>query len=495
MAISDLWGGVRRVFGADAIPAPSWGDWVAERPAQLYAMLESYYRSNDLYRDISMALATRGVHIEGMLPLRNPTFRVVEFYAAKLWPTLPIETEVTKADELRAAIEQVWTWSNWSTQKQVAARRFAMLGDLFIKVATRADRSRVYFQLIEPAHVVDFDTDERGYLTYCRIDVPQIRREGDKIKAFTHTEVWTKESYRRWEHDRSEAVEVSDLGAPLEELPLRAFGINFVPIVHAKFRDVGDARGTAAVTAALDKIDEANRQATRLHQMLFRYSGPLWALQAGVGIDGRPLPPPVVGDAERTVMLGESAFVALPGNTTLAPMVPNLRYGDALTILQDQMAEIEKDLPELAYSRLREKADLSGRAVQFLLGDAIGRAIEARGNAEAALIRANQMALTIGANVRLPQFQGLGKYESGDFNHTFEERDIIPLTGMDRTEEAKTEAEMLLLRRELGISQKEAQLEMGYDETRIGEMEAERGAESGNVGGALLREFDAGAGQ
>lgn len=428
----------------------SWSAWWAyvtltlqrqEQPASWadqYAMLKAYYLNNGVYEVLDALFAGRGLPRQELRPLRNPAFRVVEFYAAKLWPgalpaALPI---VTENEEIISAIQRVWTWSNWSANKQAAARWFACYGDMFLKVATREDAAgnpaRVFFQNLEPQYVTDFDADERGYLTYVRIDIPRQRREGDAVKAYMHTEVWTKEDYRLWEHGKTAAAPLSQLGAMREQRPLSDFGIDFVPVVWQPFRHIGDSRGMGAITPAIDKIDEANRQATRLHQMLFRNNRALWALSANAtDAQGRPLPPPRLGDsaADNTLELEDDTILRLPGQAMLNSLVPALNYEAALAVLEAQMAEIQRDLPELAYYELRGR-DISGVAAELLLGDAIDRLLEARGNAEAALVRADQMALTIGQALGI--FDGLGSYEAGDFDHSFGERPVLQLSDGER---------------------------------------------------------------
>jgi hypothetical protein len=66
---------------------------------------------------------------------------------------------------------------------------------------------------------------------------------------------------------------------------------------------------------------------------------------------------------------------------------------------------------------------------------AVDRVIEARGNAEAALIRAQQMALTIG--VQAGVFKDIGTYEKGDFDHRFESREVFPSSDIDLANEVK----------------------------------------------------------
>src|SRR5690606_6764414 len=111
-----------------------------------------------------------------------------------------------------------------------------------------------------------------------------------------------------------------------------------------KLRDVGDLRGRGAFFHTLDKIDEANRMVTRLHQMLFRYNKPTWVLAAtGTDEDGRPLPSPVINGVSPsgTADVADDDLLRLPGQTTLTSLVPDLNYADALQILQDHMLELE----------------------------------------------------------------------------------------------------------------------------------------------------------
>lgn len=422
--------------------------------AALYQVLEAYYWSNGLYDQIKQALYEKAIWTEGMKPLRNPAHRVVEFYVSKLWPgqlpdALPIQT---KNQGIVDPIQQVWKWSNWGSKKQLAARWLALFGDLFIKVVTAdgpgGDPERVYFQLIKPAYVTDLDSDDRGYLQFIRFDIPQVERGQDgSANAVVYTEVWDKDrqDYRTWTHTRGLSARLQDLGTPKTSAQFQDLGIDFIPVVHGKFQDMGDTRGAGAFVHALDKIDEANRQATRLHQMLFRYNKPIMTVSAG-GLDptGRPLPAPRLNtdptgqnQANGDSTLKDDSLLYLPGVSSLGALVPSLDYSAALEILQAQIGEIEKDLPELAYYRLPELggADISGRALSLMLSAANDRVIEVRGNAESALVRANQMALTIGQAAGL--FSNVGNYQAGELDHTIAPRDVFPMTESERAEIAK----------------------------------------------------------
>ena len=454
--------------------------------ADQYNYLRAYVLNNGLYDVLRVTFAGLGMPPESLRPLRNPAYRVVSFYSAKLWPgtlphALPIETDNQK---IIPAIELLWQWSNWNSEKQSVSRLFPMYGDMFLKVATKSENnrvSRVYLQNLEPQTVTDFSSDERGYLTYVRIDVPQIRRLADgKTEPYVLTEVWDKatQTFRRWEHKKSATTNIDQLGTPTDEQTFGVFGIDFIPLVWHPFIHIGDERGMAAITPAIDKIDEANRQATRLHQMLFRYNKPLWAASAG-GADssGRPLPPPRLGgtDGSKLELSDDPAtddVVRLPGTTSLDALVPNLNYDSALSVLRDMMAEIRRDLPEMTYSELQERTDLSGVAIRYLMEAAVDRLIEARGNAEAALIRAQQMALTIGQATGL--FNNLGSYEAGDFVHTFKERPVLTLAEMERATITKTYTDG-------GVPLQTATRRAGWSETEREDMAKDKEEEQAQV--------------
>ena len=473
-----------------------------------YDILDAYYRNSRLYDARAEILKENSVVAEALKGLRTPAYRVVEFYASHLWPgTLPDaleiepDTAITQPDKLTAAIQQFWAWSNWGSQKQVVSRNYAKLGDWFSKIATKQDArgnaTRVYMQDIDPRHVVDFDVDERGYLVYVRIEVPRQRRQPDgTTQSYTHVEEWFKsqDSFRVWEIDR--AQDAGSLGTPMIDLAMTTdFGIDFVPVVHAKFKDIGDDRGQSSFGHALDKIDEANRTSTKLHQMLFRY-GKADMVVEGQGRDtqGRSLPPPPLNgtvDAS-SVTVGSDEYYALPSGWTLSHLIANVDYAAALNIVNAQMQELRDDLPELAYYQLRDLGNISGRAVQLLLSDARDRVVEARGNAEDALIRLDQMALTIAANAKLPEFVGLGSWDKGDFDHAFAERPVFEIPEGEQADNDYRRAQTAVLKMQYGYTAAQLQREDGLTQKEIDKMQAEFQASATQQADASLRQFNAG---
>jgi hypothetical protein len=170
-------------------------------PREFYNLLKMYYNNNGLYDELYDALYAVSAHEESLRSLRNPAYRAVEFYPAKLWPgrvdeALKIQAKNAKIVE---PIQKVWTWSNWAVQKQKVARWLALYGDWFVKVPQSEDRTRVWLQTIYPGSVTELDLNERAFwITSAR--VPQKVRDGDSVKSMTYTEIWDKKTQlmRTW---------------------------------------------------------------------------------------------------------------------------------------------------------------------------------------------------------------------------------------------------------------------------------------------------------
>jgi hypothetical protein len=409
-------------------------------------LLRAYYQNNGLYEILRAALYSIGAEAQEIRALRNPAFRVAEFYPARLWPgTLPKALPLDLEDDhpLVAPLRQIWTWSNWAIRKQLMARQMAVYGEAYLKVAAKYDAHKkpqsAYLQLIDPRFVVSIETDERDFLTYLRIDTPQSDAE-----VWYHTEIYDKETgtYATYRNQQGFGVDAKQLELIESSGLQERFGIDFIPCARAVFRDIGEERGCGAYALQLDKIDEANRQSTALHARLFRHNKPTWALLANaMDATGRPIPPPTLDDESNgEVEIGGEKIWRLPGMSRMESLIPKIDYAAALAVIESYMREIERDLPELAYYQLREMREISGVAAEALIGDAAARLIEVRGSAEAALIQAESMALTIAQNMQLSGFDAgaIGTYAGGDFTHTFRERAVIPLTPGQRAALLKT---------------------------------------------------------
>ncbi|NLH79045.1 MAG: phage portal protein [Acidobacteria bacterium] len=417
--------------------------WAQGKTREIMDLQRIYYLNNGLYDTLRSALYSVAAQAANLSALRNPAYRVVEFYAAKVWPgmlpdALPIELLEGANPNIEARIWDIWAWSNWNARKQVMVRWQAIYGNSFIKVAGDRQRKQVILQCIDPRHVVALDLDDRDAVAYIRIDTPMKRRnDKGEEETYTHTEIWDKAADRLLVYEHQRGWGVTTLPAPiLERSMLEQTGVDFVPVVHTKHKDVGEDLGVGAFQLQMDKIDEVNRMTTRLHEIIFRHNKPLWAAMANmVDASGRPMPAPRLANetTDGELALSENEILRLPGLSKIEALVPSLNFADHLAVVDAQMQELQRDLPELAYYELRG-ADLSGTAIDLLLTDAKDRLLEARGNAESGLVRAQQMALSIGQAMGLPGFSKaeIGTYATGAFDHRFGMREALPMTELQR---------------------------------------------------------------
>ncbi len=409
-------------------------------PRELYALLRLFYLNVGLYDELARTSAIVGRSAPQVKSIRNTVPAVVDFFSTKLLPD-PL-TIVTEQAAIIEPIEQVWRWSNWGQNRRLFSRYVALFGEGYLKVVANQERGRIYFEVISPEHVTEFETDERGYLVMIRLDVPRSERQPGGMRRFTYTEAWSKADnlYRSWETDGDAAGRsTDDLGTPLESFAITDLGIDFLPFTRSVFRDLGEPRGIGAVQLALEAIVEADLSATNLHSMVYQDAEGAWVLKSvGTDANGRPLPPPSMGAAAQdgtpgrqsddTIQVGKRSFWRLPGNQELQSVVADIDYAGSLAILQDHDQHLERLMPALAYSRISELTggDLSGRAIRFKLTPAVDQVAEVRANAVAALIQADQIALTLAQVNGIPGFEGVGSFDQGSFEHEFEDTDVIP---------------------------------------------------------------------
>lgn len=427
------------------------------------AVLNAYYQRKDLYGSIT----------NGPKGHRNIARRAVEFHASHLWAgdlpdALPIETD---HKDIVDPIYQVWEWSNFAVKKQVFARHLPLYGNAFIKIAGSRQKGRVWFELLDPRFVTSFDIDERGFLLTLRTD-KQRPKDATYPRPYVLTEIWSKErgDHRIYKHEKGIAEPEQSLkGKLVFSQKLTDYGIDFLPIVHAPFQDDGDetrgGRGVGVFEPYLDDIDEACRVGSRRNEMLFRYDRNTWALlHDSKDPEGNPLPPGrfnisaegvavgSLGDSPDdpqpdTVELGNDKLIKLFGGGKLESLVPNIDWGAAKQADDDMINWLAEELPEVVYSQLKDKGDLSGRAIRLIMAAALDRAVEARGSGERAIVRADQMALTYAQKLGLPGFEvdTIGTFENKDFDHKFKERPVIPEDPADKaaTDLARAQADQL----------------------------------------------------
>lgn len=477
---------------------------VRDSPQALYALMRSLALNTSPYQELQAYLASYDMTSAAMQGLRNPTNAVAAFYRANLMPgiirrddersALPLEMsgDLPTAETLRDAIHTAWSWSNLNNQKQAACYDVALLGDQIIRINGNRDRGRAWMEFIQPDYMTELDTDNRGYLTYIRLDVPMLRRNADDTTTpMIHTEIWDKERmrYRRWETERRTwAAKIEQLGTPMEDTELdQIYGTDFVPFVHWQFEASSSSpRGLPATIHALDKILYGDALVTALHQRLTNHNVPDMIL-TGASMrdpDGFSMPPPPLTAAESVTIDGQT-FWGVPGGWQLQSSVPQLDYANHLAVVNAHYNALSQtDLPELAWYQISEAGgDLSGKALNYKLTPAKARVEEARGNADDAIIRATQMVLSVGQNLDIPGFtaRDIGGYDTGAFDFWIGDRPIVPLSLEEESKLETERANQVVAYTNAGMA-----LEMALQHAGMSEEEAQAMARADVIDGITL---------
>lgn len=386
---------------------------------ELYEKLLQYYENNGLYDDVQWNAYYGNYWAERIKPLRTVVNRSVEFFVSKILSGDSV-TINTDSNPVKEAIDQILKWSNFDSQKRLAVRELSLFGNLFWRVSI--EDGKVYFEIVDPRYVTSFKTDNRGYITEIRTDEP-ITVEGEK---FIHTEYWNKEYYSIWEYRDLGKMELEQLPTPVDSGFLLELGIDFVPFVHVKFREIPSSKyGAASVQHALDKIDEANREATKLAERVYVDGKKLLVVSTSKTTkEGKLQAAPLI-DGKKDVEIKDDSILYLPEGAGITALDRNINYDPLRNLVNDMVAELEKDLPELKYYSLQDN-QLSGEAIRLLLAGAIDRAEEAQSNFLQGFVRIIQIALTMGVSFGI--FKGIGTYEDGDFEFSIVTPEMFPMS-------------------------------------------------------------------
>lgn len=418
--------------------APNWDEYDAR--LSRYALYERYYQ-NSAYSAVNR-YATLRKHEGGLYQfirnIYNPVSRQNDLYAALVYGgsidmehltggSIPL---VAEDERMLDAIRLVFKWSRFSETKSRYVRTGARLGDVFLKVVDEPDsepkKGRVRVEVLHPEKVVACLFDAVGNITAIKIEYE--REDEDKqdvltpkrlntptVRTYTYTEIITKETFTTYRDGEPFALVEWD-GVMVSEW---ANPYGFVPVVLAKQTDVGNAFGASSFHNSLTKIDELNDAASIVNDQIRKALNPPWYL-AGVT-------KPVTSPDARVEERDEQSMLYGPAGSQPFPMVMPLDIPGALSNLDKMLAEIERDMPELALQRLREGGNLTAPGVRAGYSDAIGRIQEARTNYDGALVRALQMAVTIGGMRGLPGFEGfnLSSYDTGTMELYVKDRPVI----------------------------------------------------------------------
>jgi hypothetical protein len=392
--------------------------------------------------------------------LYNPTRRLVDFYVSAVYPgaltldaaplpdgvpiAIPLAPDTDPA--LRAAVGQLWSWSNWQTGKSVFVRFGAVCGSVLLEVSEDPDEGRVRISPLWPGLLVDLALDDDGDVAHYAVAYRATDEDGTPYTYRKEVDAARIRTYK-------DGVPTGFDGTPADY----ANPYGFCPAVWCKHRDMGTTWGAPAMHGSFGKIDQLNSTASHVHDQIHKVIGAPAVLAGDGGItqligkqakEGKRPPQsdwadPLDADREGVMIL------RAPAGTTVHPLVGNLNLADAAKTMAMLQAEIESDHPELAmYRELRAMSQLTGPAANRVMGDTAGLLLEAQANYDLATSTASCMAVAIAgwraqsgdwgetlspAQAKFAGFD-LSDYTSGGMALEIMPRPLVPATDLERLE-------------------------------------------------------------
>jgi len=446
------------------VPSQSYGwDEYAARLMR-YQLNESYY-NNIVYTQIAAYVeifkAQRKLyrHIRGIY---NPVSRYVDLYPAKVYGG-QLDTEdgsagaiplLTNNAALKQAIIQIWNWSGWDVEKTTYVQGGTQLGDVFLKTVDDKASQRVRMEVLHPSRVRYAEFDQANNIKLIVIEYDRV----DEVTgvSYSYCEIIDQEKFYTYRNGEPYAYVDDGDGNRLSEWD-NEYG--FVPVVLAPFkRNMGVRYGATGFHTTTRKIDELNDAAAILNDSIRK------AVNFALIAKGMKKGDVTFGVLEKD----QTPIIYIPGEAgkdqSLVPLVVPVNVADGIANLAKMIDEIKEDMPELKLASMSEGAE-SGVAVKLRYSDAIDKIIMAQGTFDAALVRAQQMAVTVAAVNHYPGFEDfdINSYERGDLAHAIAPRPVVDDT-LSKQEKLTALPQASSQPPEVARTMFE---EMGYDKSKV----------------------------
>lgn len=462
------------------LAAWAWPQERAGADASAFAARQTYYEAlKQLYRGTSLldpgGRARAGLYAASR-PLFNPTKRLVDFYVDSIYPgglsddgrPLPDGTPsaVPLADDtpdaLRAAIVQMWQWSNWTEQVTVYTLYGAMTGNVLVEVSDDVDRGKVYLTVHWPGDVADLTLDSAGHVKAYTLRY----REYDKPRQqyYVYSRQVDGERIRTFRDDRPYDYSTTGQGSAWDN----PYG--FVPAVWVRHRHVGSDYGAPAIFGSESKLDEASSVASMAAdavQKKLNAPAIFWTdgqvtpalsetKMGGAGTSTDEYQTRQQRAAALARLRSDFPFLKGPKEGRVDALATALQVGDAQPLVDWLAGQVSEDQPELlVWKELRQMSQVTGPAAARLVTDAARRLDRAQKMYDRGTIDLAQMAVAMGG-MRFAEGQGgwarrtrqrqafagfgLDSYEAGQLDFSLLPRPLLSPTTRERLEDGQIRA-------------------------------------------------------
>lgn len=419
----------------------NWAFYSFDQYRDLHKWARKYRSDYGLYRN------TRSIY--------SPTYRLVELHVAHIHggpldllagdgKARPTAIPITTNDErLREAIGQLWKTSRWGTWKDVWIRWGVALGDVALTVEDDPIRGEVALCPVHPRSIRDVELDTRGNVRgYCREEMrlhPKEPRDGTGNPRYV---LYSEHCSRGPGQDIRYQTYLD--GKPYAWNGNSADWVmpyGFVPMVLTQHLNVGLPWGVSEAHAAMARTREIDDLGSKLNDQVRKLVEAPWLITGAKGGNADFSTNRNTNEATpegRQADREESLLLFIKGeNVRAQAMVAEVKIAEVSEHIGTILAEMAQDYPELRYDTLRATGSVTGQALREARKPAEQKFQLRRGAYDEALVRAQQMAVSIGGMRGYDGYQGfsLDSFKAGALDHQIGNRSVFGHDPVEALEE------------------------------------------------------------
>lgn len=420
----------------------SWA-WVDRQ--LVYELWDAYYE-NRIYEALSVGGQRENINsalgnaaAADLGGLYNPVANVVDLYqhvfAGAFGTQIKVEVDDAATQVLVDAIEQIWTWSNLTIEKQPLCRFAANHGTCGLRIVARdheqLERRRVYIKPEHPRIIRDVELDDRGNVQAIQLEYDLTYGLAEDAQTVTIREEMDAERIAVYRMQGQHRVPFNLDTKQADPAAVHANDLGVVPYVLLRHEYTGETYGRNAYYRQRTPIDRLNSLVSHIDIQIHEHvNGVLVVAASG------PAPVEIDLSGRKVAYIDTRGQQVAP---TFQWLVAQLDLAGALAQSRLQIELIEDALPELKAVAGKFLANQSGDTVAQLRKPAEDKLRPARANYEDALRRAQQIAASWGILLDLWDLgTGTGTREAADAayhggyeNHHFNERPLLEVEQVD----------------------------------------------------------------
>lgn len=365
---------------------------------------EGYY-DGSIYTKASGALGWLGPRInQAVKPLYLPLARAVDVDAGIVPNEWSFPEDAPEA--WQAARDVLFAWSGWKKRGVLYVHYGAVYGVSGLKVSDLRAEKRVLLRPVNPLCYMLVPNADGSDGVSVGLTVEQ---RADEQGPYEYAEVVTPESIRTFRN--GEPFGFGTLEAEYKN------ELGFVPMVEVPHMEVGAALGESTYEKTMPLLDEVNKLATYLAEIIAKHSEPQWGVFGAEGSD--------------LAKSGDNVWF-FPSGSSAMPMLAGVDIGGVLEFVREIREQVFGSLPELAFDELKKANQIATATLELQLMELVLKIKRVRPNYDDGLVRALRMAGQAAASMGVSEVSALDD-EALTLDET---RPVLP---MDKETELKLE--------------------------------------------------------